>query len=306
MFFIFSRGVLFYLFYRLIVMSKNKYYNIQCGNCGIYGHIYKNCDQPILSYGVIGYRKFKQRKNKMFKNNMFNQLDSNNDYFNIKYLLIRRKDSLSYCDFLRGRYDIEDSTMINRFLTDMTIDERKNIETYDFDTLWNNLWINTNNKSYHNDYLDSNIKFNTLKNGYEKDNVEYSLQNYINNTSSKWTSPEWGFPKGRRNIKESDFDCAVREFKEETGLTDDEFSINNDNTYKEVFKGNNDKMYGHVYYLAEITSSKIPIVDSNNSDQIGEVSKIGYYTFDDAYSLFDREDNHERRKILNEINELLT
>ena len=31
-------------------------------------------------------------------------------------------------------------------------------------------------------------------------------------------------------------------------------------------------MYGHVYYLAEITSSKIPVVDSNNSDQIGEVS----------------------------------
>ena len=144
-------------------MSKNKYYNVQCGNCGVNGHIYKNCNQPILSYGIIGYRKFKQRKNKMLKNNMFNQLDCNNDYFNIKYLLICRKDSLSYCDFLRGRYDIEDSTMITRFLTDMTINERKNIETYDFDTLWNNLWINTNNKSYHNDYLDSNIKFNTLK-----------------------------------------------------------------------------------------------------------------------------------------------
>ena len=125
-------------------MSKNKYYNVQCGNCGVYGHIYKNCDQPILSYGIIGYRKFKQRKNKMLKNNMFNQLDCNNDYFNIKYLLICRKDSLSYCDFLRGRYDIEDSTMINRFLTDMTIDERKNLKTLDFELAQKLIFDNLN------------------------------------------------------------------------------------------------------------------------------------------------------------------
>ena len=287
-------------------MNNNKYYNVQCGNCGIYGHIYKNCNKPILSYGIIGFKKFKQKMDQILKNNMFNSLNCNENDFIIKYLLIRRKDSLSYCDFLRGRYDIEDSNMIIRFLTDMTIDERNIISTTPFDILWKNLWINTENKSYHNDYLDSSIKFNTLKNGYEKDNNEYSLHNYIKNTSSKWTSPEWGFPKGRRNIKESDFNCAVREFKEETGLTDEEFSINTDTIYNEVFKGNNDKMYGHIYYLAEITSSKIPIVDSNNSDQICEVSKIGYYTFDDAYTLFDREDNHERRKILNEINELLT
>jgi 8-oxo-dGTP pyrophosphatase MutT (NUDIX family) len=287
-------------------MNNNKYSNVQCGNCGIYGHIYKNCNKPILSYGIIGFKKFKQKNDQILKNNMFNSLNCNEDDFIIKYLLIRRKDSLSYCDFLRGRYDIEDSNMIIRFLTDMTIDERSMISTTSFDLLWKNLWINTENKSYHNDYLDSSIKFNTLKNGYEKNNIYYSLDTYLSKTSSKWNSPEWGFPKGRRNIKENDYDCAIREFKEETGLTDDDFKICSNNVYTEVFEGNNNKMYSHVYYLAEIHTHKIPIIDSNNTDQIGEISKIGYYTFEDSYDLFNREDNKERRTILTEINDFLT
>jgi ADP-ribose pyrophosphatase YjhB (NUDIX family) len=32
-----------------------------------------------------------------------------------------------------------------------------------------------------------------------------------------WSEPEWGFPKGRRNYQEKDYECAVREFCEETG-----------------------------------------------------------------------------------------
>ena len=38
-------------------------------------------------------------------------------------------------------------------------------------------------------------------------------------------NPEWGFPKGRRNLKERDRECAVREFSEETGLTAEDYII---------------------------------------------------------------------------------
>ena len=34
-----------------------------------------------------------------------------------------------------------------------------------------------------------------------------------------FNEPEWGIPKGRRKNKESNFDCANREFCEETGLS---------------------------------------------------------------------------------------
>ena len=31
-----------------------------CNNCGNYGHLYKNCRHPILSYGIILYHKCKE------------------------------------------------------------------------------------------------------------------------------------------------------------------------------------------------------------------------------------------------------
>ena len=37
------------------------------------------------------------------------------------------------------------------------------------------------------------------------------------NKNSNWIEPEWEVPKGRRNLNESDIDCALREFTEETG-----------------------------------------------------------------------------------------
>ena len=56
-----------------------------CNNCGNYGHIYKNCRHPILSYGIILYHKCKFTDE-------------------IKIVMIERKDSLAYIEFLRGKY----------------------------------------------------------------------------------------------------------------------------------------------------------------------------------------------------------
>ena len=37
-----------------------------------------------------------------------------------------------------------------------------------------------------------------------------------------------GFPKGRRNLGESDQDCAIREFEEESGFKSKDYVILND------------------------------------------------------------------------------
>ncbi len=57
-----------------------------CNNCGKHGHVFHQCKNPITSIGII----------------VFN-IDVSN---NIEYLLIRRKDSLGYVDFMRGKYPI--------------------------------------------------------------------------------------------------------------------------------------------------------------------------------------------------------
>ena len=61
------------------MMSKN---NV-CNNCGKQGHIFHQCKLPITSYGIILFRSSQK---------------------GIQYLMIRRKDSFGYIDFIRGKY----------------------------------------------------------------------------------------------------------------------------------------------------------------------------------------------------------
>ena len=109
-------------------MIKNTLY---CGNCGKYGHIYRKCLSPIISYGIIIFKKIDNK---------------------LKYLLVQRKDTLGFVEFMRGKYNLENINYIIRLFKIMTLNERNKILSYDFDILWNKLWMNQDNKQYHNEY----------------------------------------------------------------------------------------------------------------------------------------------------------
>ena len=80
----------------------NKYRKQTCNNCGMTGHLFYNCKKPIMSFGIICYR---------IQNN------------EIQYLMIRRKDSLGYVDFLRGKYNQNNEFHLSNIITEMTEDE---------------------------------------------------------------------------------------------------------------------------------------------------------------------------------------
>jgi len=83
------------------------------------------------------------------------------------------------------------------------------------------------------------------------------LKNYKNN----YTEQEWGFPKGRKKIKESDIDCAIREFCEETQLYKDDIQIDSKIIpFQEIFFGTNNILYKHVYYIAKIVKEDAKIL----------------------------------------------
>ena len=67
-------------------MSKKNSGNY-CNNCGKTGHLFHNCKIPITSLGVIAFRSNKGI---------------------IEYLMIRRKETLGYIDFMRGKYQLTD------------------------------------------------------------------------------------------------------------------------------------------------------------------------------------------------------
>jgi 8-oxo-dGTP pyrophosphatase MutT (NUDIX family) len=213
-----------------------------------------------------------------------------NDSNLIQYLLIQRKDSLAFVEFIRGKYNPFDEDYIGQLLRGMTIKEQQQILSYTFDELWQNVWGETSGvKSHKSDYESSSKKYASISD---------KIKTLIDINPSKWTEPEWGFPKGRRNPYETDMTCASREFQEETGIRRQDFTIIQ-NTYpiSETFFGSNHVHYCHKYYIA-ICNNNIEVeMNANNPHMLREIGDIKWCSLDDAISKI-RPDNIEKREIL--------
>ena len=194
---------------------------------------------------------------------------------NLEYLLICRKDTLGYVDFIRGKYPLYNVTYIQNLINEMTIEEKNKILTKDFKYLWNELWGNFSGQQYTCEEKNSNQKLQQLKEGIYIDNEFYDLNKLIEKSNTNWVNPEWGFPKGRRNYQENDI-CATREFIEETGFHENDFVIiKNVLPFEEVFMGSNFKSYKHKYYLAYMMNERNLL-----NFQKSEVSKMKWVSLD--------------------------
>jgi 8-oxo-dGTP pyrophosphatase MutT (NUDIX family) len=249
-------------------------------NCGKYGHNFKTCKDPITSCGIIcfhmnlpNYKIEKFLFNKFLNIEDFNYqnihyIDKINFHDNkIKFLLIQRKHSFSYIEFIRGLYKENDELKIKNLFSLMSKHEIELIKNNDFNTLWFNLWKKNKSKTFLKEMNSSMKKFNNLKNN--------NLLNY----ESDYDTPEWGFPKGRRDKYENNLNCAQREFKEETNIINYNLFERID-TIEEIFVGTNNVSYKQIYYLAGIENKNLISVEDNY-----EIGDIGWYTIDDALKL---------------------
>lgn len=282
-----------------------------CANCGGLGHIYKTCNHPIISYGIICYKPF---------------YDKTTNSVYPKYLMVQRKDSLCYVEFIRGKYDLKNKDYILKLFAHMTEEERKNIHNApDFETLWNSMWcrgINSTNehntKNFNKEFKEATEKFNMLSQGYSiitSDNgtlTTINLDYILQNTKSIYNETEWGFPKGRRNINEDDIACAVREFREETGITMRNIRISRDiKPLEEIFTGSNKIRYKHVYYVGRYQPSKYDVsmqgvghYDPMNLYQNKEVKDVQWFSYQEAQDRI-RECNIERKELFKRLNHIV-
>ena len=260
-------------------MYNNKK-TVFCNNCGKIGHLFHQCKVPITSIGVIAIRVVNK---------------------STEILLIRRKDSLAFVDFMRGKYNLDDLDYIIKIMERMTVNEHKMILENDFKTLWKYLWGSSLTNQYKNEEKLSQIKFEKLKNGYNFNNILINIEEIIGKCKILYTEPEWGFPKGRRNYQEKDIICGLREFEEETGYSKNNIVIiNNILPLDEIFTNSNYKSYKHKYYIGLFKNLKNP----EKIFQINEISKISWVNIDDAEKYI-RDYNIEKKNIIIQLNNLL-
>lgn len=303
---------------------------IFCGNCGKRGHVYKNCYKPIISLGIMCVKyddldineiiKKNKERGKIFNRYQISNLTQDQNIKNmienkLKFLMVCRKQSIGYIELIRGNYNLEnysDIGYIKNIFKLMTKHEIENIKTKDFDFLWNDLWILSDN-SHKKEYDNSKNKFHKLIEGvdiiYMNETYHIDLDYfvlYMDKETIKWNEPEWEFPKGRRNIKEEDLPCAIREFEEETNFQNRDYKLLDLKPISEIFMGNNGINYKHTYYLAQslLDIDDIPKIDENNIYQKIEISDIQWLTFREAIDKI-RDYNLERKEILKKVYNLL-
>ena len=255
-----------------------------CANCGAPNHIYKNCNHPIMSFGVVCVR-------------LSNGLEP-------QYLMVQRKDSLSYGTFLRGKFRIENRKYILELFENMTKTERCNIETWGFEALWKALWQITECNTYMREFEDAKQKFETLRAGYvtkadDGQDMLFNIDYILANTVPLYNETEWGFPKGRRNINEDDLPCAFREFTEETSIPHDQIAVLFSKPCEEVFTGGNRLRYKHVYYICLLMGEQFKTCKKIQPDtelQKREINSVEWFRYDDAQANI-REFNAERKEL---------
>ncbi|VVU95177.1 hypothetical protein CPAV1605_902 [seawater metagenome] len=303
------------------IIYKKKRKKHYCSNCGKYGHIFKKCKEPITSLGIICVKLETNVEDNVinyFKNNLtkkgknINILNVNNKNYNnfkfinsfkskIKFLFIRRKHTLSYIEFIRGRYEVANIDHLISLFQLMTPAEIERIKNNDFKELWCKLWKKTSCcKIYEKEFELSKKKFKKLQ---LMNNTSSSINlNFLtDDVEPKFETPEWGFPKGRRNYHEKNIDCAVREFYEETSYNTEEYHlVDNITPINEIFNGTNGVLYKHIYYLGIDNSNRDAYIKTENVHQMDEIGDIAWLSYDDAVKKI-RPYHTEKKKLLNEI-----
>jgi 8-oxo-dGTP pyrophosphatase MutT (NUDIX family) len=230
-----------------------------CSNCGKAGHFFRECREPITSLGILAFRRPADAKP-------------------VEWLLVRRRVSIGFIEIMRGKYENRDTECIQALIDQATVEEREMLLTRGFADLWRDLWNGPASRRYQAEFEQSKAKFDVLR-------TRGTLAQLCSQSTTSWTEPEWGFPKGRRSSTESELSCALRETKEEAGVLSKDLRVLDMAPLLEEYKGSNGICYRHRYWLAEAAPTLEVRMDATNLDQRREISDVRWCSMDQALAL---------------------
>ncbi|MHB1952959.1 MAG: NUDIX domain-containing protein [Sulfobacillus sp.] len=262
-----------------------------CLNCGKCGHHQRFCYFPVISCGIIAVRKGSQEA---VHQPMGCELSAPEPEF----LMVQRRFSPCYTEIVRGRYDGptggDRHGLLSALVEGLAKNEREWLLRMPFERLWKSVWCYQENHE------------NELPAGKQK-----FLENWdrifalLKEIPSQWAEPEWGFPKGRREPRENDLDCARREFFEETGLDPAKGCALPVGPFQETFVAENGKSYRHIYFALEFERNSATDVYVSPLKQMSkEIRKISWMTFTEASAKL-RKYHPDKYKILSHLRNFL-
>lgn len=251
-----------------------------CSNCGKAGHFFRECREPITSLGILAFRRPPGSS----------VLASPGPRAQVQWLLIRRRVSIGFIEIMRGKYENRDIVCIQALVDQATVAEREMLLTRGFADLWRDLWNGPASRRYQAEYEQSKAKFDVLR-------ARGTLAVLCKASTTTWTEPEWGFPKGRRSSTESELACALRETYEEAGVGRRDLRVLDGPPLMEEYRGSNGICYRHRYWLAEAPATLEVRMDASNIDQRREISDVRWCSMEEALTLI-RPYNTEKKDVL--------
>lgn len=213
---------------------------------------------------------------------------------NEKVLMVCRKDSIGFCEFVNGKYKNQEE--LEKLFSYMTKDELDVLVNGSFEDAYFRLW-NTTEINLNNSYIgNQKYKFDFWRNIWHEVCVKKLESN------SYYIDAEWGFPKGKKERGETEVDTALRELFEETQIDKNTIEVLDGKPLIECRKDGHCKYISH-YYVA-VVKDDILDDDMNITPQKNEISHIEFVNIDDAVHLI-RPYLVERVKILQHLKKSL-
>lgn len=215
-----------------------------------------------------------------------------------KILMIKKKYTYEFMDFVYGKYKKKDTMGIMSLLNRMSYVEKSLISKLNFGDMWEYIWgfnpehgltpHNANSEKGLNIFFQKKAQFNSNFSHNFGKRIKNLIRNSVNSEAV------WEIPKGRRKINETELDAAMREFKEETGINADEYKIFwHVKPISDAFSSAG-VVYNTKYFLARSCLKRKPQIFFKNVEQCIEVQSIKWIALEEIKFLYLGEKKHER------------
>jgi hypothetical protein len=224
-------------------------------------------------------------------------------------LMVRKRCTYAFISFVSGRYCLSNERTIMDLLNAMTNQEKLDILSLDFDILWWRIWLSRSHEyaTAHNipqkanpvdslswmeiyekrtlrDFM-TTAQSATRQSMYIKKKAKFErsflqdagvLLDRLVRASTISKNLMWDVPRGQKNGCESDLECAIREFGEETGVKPRDYRILYGTPPFRYSYTDGGVTYNDTFYIAVEENKILPRISFKTQSQIIEIDNIGW------------------------------